>query len=171
MRANALVVAVVVLAAGVATTAAAAPRRAACMPGQTKVDGHSAMTFCGPAKATVHVAGKTLTFKGGSCLKTGTSLTVNIGTVVFGIVKQKPSYFGLDIGRYYGAGKGTPAARRDGTYGGGLVVVRQHGLHYDLNGGADTDVKVTLKKSRTAGTFTGSTQFSPRVKVSGSFSC
>ena len=171
MRTKPLVVAAVVLGVGVAATAAAAPRRTACTAGQTTVGGHSATVFCGPAKAAVHVAGKTLAFKGGSCLKTGTSLTVNIGIVVFGVVKQKPSYFGLDIGRYYGANKGTPPAAKDGTYGGGLVVVRRQGLHYDLNGGADPDVKVTLKKNRTAGTFTGSTQFSPRVKVSGSFSC
>jgi hypothetical protein len=96
---------------------------------------------------------------------------VNIGTVVFGVVEQRQPYFGLDIGQYYGANKGSPAASKDGTYADGLVVVRSNGLHYDLNGYADKDLKVTLKKNRTAGTFSGSTQFSPHVKVSGSFSC
>ena len=45
------------------------------------------------------VGGKTIKFKGGACYTTGKGLTVNIGTVVFGLVKQKPPYFGLDIGQ------------------------------------------------------------------------
>ena len=139
MRTKTLVVAAArALGAGLAVAAAAAPSRSAgCTPGQSKVDGHSAMTFCGSAKATARVGGKTFSFKGGSCLKTGKGLTLNIGAVVFGLVKQKPSYFGLDIGRYYGANPGTPAATKDGTYPDGLIVVRYQGLHYDLNGGAE----------------------------------
>jgi hypothetical protein len=166
-----LAVAALAVAAGAAAGATAAPSRGACTPGPTKVDGHPANVFCGPAKATVKVAGKAYAFKGGQCLKTGTSLTLNIGTVVSGVAKQKPQYLGLNIGRYYGANPGTPAAAKDGIYGGGLVVVRTNGKAWDLNGAADKDVKVTLKKKRTAGRFTGSTHFSPRVKVTGSFSC
>ena len=165
-----LVLSACALGAVVAATAAAAPTRTSCTPGQSTVDGHSAMTFCGPAKATVKVAGKTYSFKGGACLKTGKYLNVNIGTVVYGAAKQKQSYFAVLIGKYPGANPGTPAAPKDGTYGGGLVVVRHQGKAWDLNG-FDKDVKVTLKKNRTAGTFTGSTHFTPRVKVTGSFSC
>jgi hypothetical protein len=172
MRTRALVVvAALMLAAGVAAAAAAAPSRVACTPGQTKVEGHPASAFCGPAKATVKVSGKSYAFKGGACLKSGKGLTVNIGTVVFGVAKQKPLYFGLNIGQYYGANPGTPPAAKDGTYGGGLIVVRTNGKGWDLNGGVNKDVRVTLTKNRTVGRFTGTTQFGQRVKVTGSFSC
>jgi hypothetical protein len=171
MRTGSLTVLVALaIAAGLTAGAAAAPTRAACTPGQTTVDGHNAMSFCGPAKATVKVKGKTYSFKGGSCIKTGKYVNVNIGTVVFGAAKQKQPYFSVLIGAYPGANAGTPAAPKDGTYGGGLVVVRIQNKGWDLNG-FDKDVKVTLKKNRTAGTFTGSTHFAPRVKVTGSFSC
>jgi hypothetical protein len=171
MRARPLIVVfAVAIAAGLAAAATAAPTRAACTPGQSTIDGHSAMTFCGPAKATVRVNGKTYALKGGSCLKTGKYVNLNIGTVVLGAKSQKLPYFSILVGAYPGANAGTPAAPKDGTYGGGLVVVRVKGKAWDLNG-FDKDVKITLKKNRTAGTFTGSTHFSPRIKVTGSFSC
>ena len=171
MRVHALiVVSALAIAAGMTAAAAAAPTRAACTPGQSTIDGNSAMTFCGPAKATVRVNGKTYALKGGSCLKTGKYVNVNIGTVVLGAKSQKPPYFSIVVGAYPGANAGTPSAPKDGTYGGGLVVVRVKGKSWDLNG-FDKDVKITLKKNRTAGTFTGSTHFSPRTRVTGSFSC
>jgi hypothetical protein len=165
-----IVVAALVVAVGSAAGAAGAPTRVACTPGSSTIDGKSAMTFCGPAKATVKVGGKTYSFKGGACVKTAKYLNINIGTVVFGATKQKQAYFSVLIGQYPGANPGTKAAPKDGTYGGGLVVVRYQGKAWDLNG-FDKDVKVTLKKNRTAGTFTGSTHFTPRIKVTGSFSC
>jgi hypothetical protein len=165
-----VLIAACALGAGLAASAGAAPARVSCTPGQSTIDGHSAMTFCGPAKATVHVGGKTYAFSGGSCTKTGKYVNVNIGTVVLGAAKQKQPYFSVLIGAYPGANPGTPAAPKDGTYGGGLVVVRIKGKAWDLNG-FDKDVKVTLKKKRTTGTFTGSTHFVPRIKVTGSFSC
>jgi hypothetical protein len=116
------------------------------------------------------VQGKTYGFKGGSCTKTGKYVNVNIGTVVLGAAKQKQPYFSVLVGAYPGANPGTPAAPKDGTYGGALIVVRTNNKGWDLNG-FDKDVKVTLKKNRTAGTFTGSTHFTPRIKVTGSFSC
>jgi hypothetical protein len=97
-------------------------------------------------------------------------MNVNIGTVVLGAAKQKQPYFSVLVGAYPGANPGTPAAPKDGTYGGALIVVRTNNKGWDLNG-FDKDVKVTLKKNRTAGTFTGSTHFTPRIKVTGSFSC
>src|SRR5206468_13017366 len=98
------------LGAVLAVTAGVAHSHVACTAGQTTVDGHSAITYCGPAKVTVRVGGKTYAFKGGSCVKTSKSLSVNIGTVVLGIAKQTPAYFALGIGQYYGANPGTPSA-------------------------------------------------------------
>ena len=40
---------------------------AACVPGVKKISGVSARTFCGPAKATVRVNGKTISYSGGTC--------------------------------------------------------------------------------------------------------
>jgi hypothetical protein len=165
-----LVLPALAIAAGLVAGAAAAPTRTACTPGQSTIDGRSAMTFCGPAKATVKVGGKTYAFKGGSCIKTSTYVNVNIGTVVFGAKNQKQPYFSVLIGAYPGANPGTPAAKKDGTYAGGLVVIRYKGKAWDLNG-FDKDVMVTLKKKRSAGTFKGSTHFVPRTKVTGSFAC
>lgn len=165
-----IVIAALAVATAVSAGAAAAPTRVACTPGSSTIGGKSAMTFCGPAKATVKVGGKTYSFKDGACVKTSKYLNINIGTVVFGVAKQKQSYFSVLIGQYPGANPGTKAAPKDGTYGGGLVVVRYQGKAWDLNG-FDKDVKVTLKKNRSAGTFTGSTHFTPRIKVTGSFSC
>jgi hypothetical protein len=158
------------LGAGLAASAGAAPFRLACTSGQSTIDGRTAMTFCGPAKATVNVGGKTYVLSGGSCIKTNRYVNVNIGTVVYGAAKQKQSYFSVLVGRFPGANPGTHPARKDGTYGGGLVVVRYKGKAWDLNG-FDKDVKITLKKHRSAGTFTGSTHFVPRIKVTGTFSC
>jgi hypothetical protein len=165
-----IVAAALAAATAVAAGAAAAPTRVACTPGPSTIGGKSAMTFCGPAKATVKVGGKTYSFQGGSCTKTSKYVNVNIGTVLYGAAKQKQPYFAVLIGNYPGANPGTRAAPKDGTYGGGLVVVRYQGKSWDLNG-FDKDVKVTLKKNRSAGTFTGSTHFAPRIKVTGSFSC
>jgi hypothetical protein len=141
-----------------------------CTSGMTTVSGHSARVFCGPAKATVHVAGKTIRFAGGNCERTGKSVVLQIGTVVLGAKSQKVPYFAVTIGKYLGASPGTPAAAKDGTYTGGLVVVRSRGKAWDLNG-YDKSVKVTLKGNRSHGTFTGKTYFNPHTRVSGSFSC
>jgi hypothetical protein len=161
---------VAALSVGVAAAAGAPSSAVGCNAGPTTIGGKNAMVFCGPAKASVTVAGKTYKLSGGTCTRTSKYFYVNLGTEIFGVAKQKQPYFGVLIGQYPGANPGTPSAPKDGTYGGGLVTVRYKGKAWDLNG-FDKDVKVTLKKNRTVGTFTGSTHFTPRVKVTGSFSC
>src|SRR5262245_6405909 len=142
-----------------------------CTAGMTTVGGNSARVFCGPAKATVQVAGKTIHYSGGSCERTGKYLALQIGTVVLGVKKnQKIPYFSVLIGKYPGAFAGNSAAGKDGTYTGGLVSVRGPAGTWDLNG-YDKSVKVTLKGNRSRGTFTGNTYFSPHTHVSGKFSC
>ena len=113
MRVHALiVVSALAIAAAVTAAAAAAPTRASCTPGQSTIDGNSAMTFCGPAKATVRVNGKTYALKGGSCLKTGKYVNVNIGTVVLGAKSQKLPYFRHRRRRVSGRQRGGPRLRR-----------------------------------------------------------
>ena len=100
------------------------------------------------AKATVHVAGKTLTFKGGSCERTSKYLSLQIGTVVLGQTKKKkPDYFGINVGAY--PGSTTKAATKDGKYVGavtrrrlprqGVSAPRRHGQDH---AGRRTDTRV-----------------------------
>lgn len=79
----------------------ATPSRPDCTPGPTTIRGATVRTWCGPAKATVHVAGKTYHFAHGLCKKTqGFSkgskvLSVNIGTQTLLPSAPKAFYFGV----------------------------------------------------------------------------
>ncbi len=158
------------LVAGIAT--AAPSTHAACAPASTfSKGGASGLVFCGPAKATAKVGGKTYAFTGGTCGRKARYLYLNLGTEVLSGPKGTSSYFGLLVGAYPGANPGTKASPKDGTYTGGLVTVRWKGKDSILNGAGDPNVKITLKKGRTAGTFSGTTFIPPKVKVTGSFSC
>jgi hypothetical protein len=159
------------LVAGLAASAAAAPTRTSCTAGQFTKGGASGVQFCGPAKAIVKVGNKTYAFTSGTCAKTSKYFYLNLGTEVLTGPKGTTNYFGLLVGNYPGANPGTKASPKDGTYGGGLVTVRWKGKDAILNGAGDPNVKITLKKNRTAGTFTGTTFFTPKVKVVGSFTC
>lgn len=118
----------------------------------TTVDGVAARTFCGSAKATVHIGGKTLSFNGGSCERTSKYLSLQIGTVVLGqIKKKKPDYFGIDVGAY--PGSTTKAAAKDGKYVGAVIAIDYQGKGYLLRG--DT-ADITLAGGRTRGSFTAS---------------
>jgi hypothetical protein len=143
------------VAGTIAAIAAAAPAsparlsRADCTPGVTTYGSTNARVFCGPAKATVRIGGKTLKFKGGSCERTSKYLSINIGTVVLGTTtKKKPDYFGLDVGAY--PGSTAKPAGHDGTYSGGVIAIDFGGKSYLLRG--DT-AKITLSGGRTKGTF------------------
>ncbi len=76
-------------------------RVAACTSGPATLAGADVHVWCGPAKATVHVAGKAYHFSHGQCLKTegftaGTKvLAVNIGTQTLPPSSPKASYFGV----------------------------------------------------------------------------
>ena len=162
-----LVLAVLGLAAVLATTAGSSRLGAAgCRPGPTKVDRKKATTFCGSATAALHTGHLWFRLSGGSCASTSKFFTINIGTAVVA-PNQKVPYFGLTVGSYPGGPKGTKPAGKDGVYRKGVVVIRWHGGAWDVNGW----VRIRLWKHLTAGTFSGSTSFSPHRKVSGSFSC
>jgi hypothetical protein len=61
--------------------------------------------FCGPAKAKVKVGPKTLSFTSGECTRTGTYLTINVGSAFLGAPTVGPTraYFGITVGRVPGA--------------------------------------------------------------------
>ncbi len=156
------------LAASIAAVAApAASSRTSCTPGVVSFGGVQARVFCGPAKATIHVGGKTLSFAGGNCERTSKYVSVNIGTVVLGqTTKKKPDYFGLDVGRIPGS-TNKPAAK-DGAYTGGAVAIVPGGKSYAVRGDS---VKITLSGNRSKGTIAGMLIFGGPGAVTGTFSC
>jgi hypothetical protein len=150
-----LLVALAIAAAfTVAASAFASPAHTSCTPGMTKVGGTPARTFCGPAKATVHIGGTTVQLKGGQCETTSAGWSINIGTVVLGVTsKAKPEYFGI-------SGKA-----KAGTQSNAAVAITHAGKGYAVTGN-----KVTLKPGLKSGTFSG-TAFGESSPITGSFTC
>src|SRR5438093_4319484 len=91
------VVSAVAVALAVAVNASGAPGRAACTPGSKTIGGKTVVFFCGPAKATVRFAGKSIRYRNGECTKSGGMFTVNIGATIPGAPKQNYPYFGLTV--------------------------------------------------------------------------
>jgi hypothetical protein len=153
--ASALITAAFTLA-GAATALAAASGSpqgaAACVPGLKKINGVSARTFCGPAKATVKMNGQTISYRGGNCSKSLGLFSVNIGTVVLGNLRNKPEYFGLT------------ARAKAGTQTRQGVSVVHAGKSNAIIG------TVTIKAGLRAGTFSGKVFGSPKI-IAGSFTC
>lgn len=158
--------AVFVLAALFAVTAVAAvaaPSTVACTAGIHPYGGANARTFCGPAKATVVVGGRTIHYAGGNCERGPAYLSLNIGTIVLGTsTKPKPEYFGLLVGKAPVVG-GTPATH-DGTFVPQALVADHAGKGYAM-----TQAKVKLAGNRTRGTFTA--KVFGGGSAHGSFSC
>lgn len=137
-----------------------------CTPGTTRVGGKKATRFCGPATVAVHAGKHWFRLTGGSCAAASSFFTVNIGTVVVA-PNQKVPYFGLTLGRYPGAPKGSKTVGGDGVYHKGVLVTRWHGGAWDIQG----YVRTTLWSHETGGSFTGRTSFFPHATVSGTFKC
>jgi hypothetical protein len=147
-----------ILVAGVtlvlAASAFASPQAASgCVEGLKKINGVNARTFCGPAKATVRVNGRTIVYKNGNCSKSFVGFEVNIGTVVLGNVKLKPEYFGLI------------AKAKAGTHGDGSLAVNHAGKDVAI-----LKATITLKPGLKAGTFSGKV-FGSTARITGSFTC
>lgn len=157
MKRTILVSGLVALCAGAAFAASAfassSPHAAAgCTPGLHKIGGVNARTFCGPAKASVHLGGKTVAYKNGECSKSIGLFSVNIGTVVHGDLKSKPEYFGVT------------AKAKAGVQAQQTIAVVHGGKTKAIIG------TVTLKAGLKSGTFFGKVFGSP-AKISGSFTC
>jgi hypothetical protein len=91
-----------IYAAAAARTASAPP----CTPSTSRIDGGSAISYCGPATATLAIGGKTYTFNNGYCQSihvSGIKLDVTLGAIAEGKTGTgvkgnagKP-YFRLDL--------------------------------------------------------------------------
>ena len=142
---------VLVVVAPAAAGTASPARAAGCTPGVRTVDGSPARVFCGPAKATVHVGGKTLAFSGGLCERSGGMYVLNMGTFFAGGSKSPRPYFGLLI-----------AKPKPGTYKGQALSFRSGAVSKSSFAG------VTLKTLH-SGTFSG--KLVGGGTVTGSFTC
>jgi hypothetical protein len=147
-----LVLLAAVCALSAVAIAAPAGAGVSCTAGTRTVSGVTERTFCGSAKATVHVGSQTFGFSQGQCTK-APYFAVNIGTVVLGASsKHLPEYFGV-------------TAQKTGGKVKAIAIVFDHaGKGYPVR--PDT-AKISL--SGTKGTFSGETFTG--TKVSGSFSC
>lgn len=161
-RRPAVVAVFAVLGVVAVASASAAQGRAACTPGVHPFGDVQARTFCGPAKATLVVGGRTIRFSGGGCERGPAYVSLNIGTVALGTTTKAREYFGLLVGKAPIVG-GTPATH-DGTF-----PTQALAAHHGTNGYAILQGKVTLAGGRTRGTFTGKALGGGTVH--GSFRC
>ena len=104
-----VLVAVTALActAGVATAATASDQSgmahaSSCIPKISTTNGHTSVTTCGPASATVKIGSRTYSFKGGTCQKDTAAhllLTLDIGTLIAGANSNDggQTYFSLQL--------------------------------------------------------------------------
>jgi hypothetical protein len=160
----ALCVLVVVLPVLVGWSGAAAqsPSAAvACKAGFHAVGGKLFRTYCGPASATVRVAGRTIAFRGGLCAFDA-GFKVRIGTLLIASTGAEPSYFVLAVTAY---ADGTYREGQDGGGAGVAVAYSYAGKPY----GTYRDV-VTVRGNMKRGTFSGRL-LDNGERVTGSFSC
>jgi hypothetical protein len=137
-----------------AASAFASPQHAAsCVAGVKKINGVNARTFCGPAKATVRVGGRTVVYKGGECSKSSFGWSINVGTAVLGSLTRKPEYFGL-------AASAKPGVQTKVT-----VAVVHSGKAFAVSAGT-----LSLKPGLKSGTFSGEV-FGESTRLTGSFTC
>ena len=149
---------VVLVALAITAAASGGTRLAeACKPGIHTVGKTTYRVFCGPASASVRVAGKMHSFRHGSCLKLGGArvFTLSIGTLAMSGGKPRYSYLGISV----------PSARRDGVYRSASVTWAYGGKRYSAY-----NVKLTLAGNRTRGAFSGRI-VGKRGTVTGSFRC
>jgi hypothetical protein len=74
-----------------------ASARPECTAGTHTSGGVTYRAFCGPAHATLHDGGKTYSFSGGSCMTSGSTFSINIGTITLPPGKPTSDYFGITV--------------------------------------------------------------------------
>lgn len=151
MKKLGLILAALAVAVSVgAATADGSPADAGCTPGNTTYQGIRARVYCGSASAVVTVRGRTLRFRGGSCIRNAAAVELGIGTVILDSREPKtlPRSFGISVGRILGIGKTAP---KDGTYKSVMIAYVDGGKRYAAMQGT-----ATLSGGRSRGTFVGS---------------
>jgi hypothetical protein len=105
---------------------------APCTPTHSKVGGHPATTFCGPATVTLKYSGKTYKFTGGYCKEfDGLFTDITLGTLVKVnatlklVYNEKKPYLRIDLG--VGNSSSLTIPYYGGTLLGAQGVVKWHG--------------------------------------------
>jgi hypothetical protein len=124
---------------------------ARCEPGTKVLGGLYVQVFCGPARASLVVAGRTYTFRPGECFRSKDFTNVNVGTYTVGNVP---------VARYLRI----VGPSRDGTRLKGTVTWQLPGLGDGIRG-----ARLTLMAKGTQGAFSGRTLSGKRA--TGSFRC
>jgi hypothetical protein len=150
---------------GVSGGAAGAPT---ATPGcrNINVDGATVVVYCGPASATVKMAGKTYRFSGGKCRQSVGFWTILLGRQTLPPAKAKfPSF----------QGSAKIVKTKAGTYSKG-----EYTLSFQLPG-KDVVISagnpyletgsVTVSAGARKGTFTGVNALQTKQKITGSWSC
>jgi hypothetical protein len=134
-----------------ATAAAATPSRSTCAPAFKTIRGHKAVGYCGPATASLHIGGKSYSFKSGSCIWAGGTLILDVGTQVNGLPASTND--GQALLALNGTGSLATAYAFTGRFHLGMSIVKlaAHG--------------------HAGGTFTGREPIGATLRFTGSFHC
>ncbi len=125
--------------------------RSACGLRSTTIKGHQAVVYCGPATASLHIGGKTYTFKNGTCIWSG-ALILTLGTQVNGAPASANN-------------EGAPLLQLSGSIGTGTVYAYSARLHLGLS-----IVKLTAH-GHSNGTFKGREPIGATRRFAGSYRC
>src|SRR5262245_58434069 len=154
---RALIIGVLAAVVGTAASTGGAAPAKACKAGTHKIGKTTYRVFCGPASASITVAGKKHAFRSGSCLKVGSKrvFALAIGKLAITKTRARYSYLSVTI----------PVAKRDGLYRGATVAWAYGGKRQLLS-----NSKVRLAGKRTRGSFSGRVA-GRKSLVTGSFRC
>jgi hypothetical protein len=128
------------------------------------VGGVKVRTYCGPARVTLHVRGKTYRISGGYCYRAGTAFALTAGSGLAGpptpasfTQRVKLPFFSIS----------TLAAPRDGTYTKTEIQYALPGDRVSFVGTIVPRVSIRIQGGRSRGSFTGH----DGVPISGTFHC
>jgi hypothetical protein len=146
-----VVAAVVAACAVIALPAVGSASETKCVPGTAVLGGRYVQVYCGPARATLVVAGRTFTFRPGECFRSKDFTNVNIGTYTVGT---------FPVARFIRV----VGPSRDGTTRKGTVSWQLPGVLDGISG-----ARLTLTAKGTRGSFSGRTHSGRRAN--GTFAC
>jgi hypothetical protein len=151
LRAVLLISLVAVTGVCSAAGAGATPARSTCTPGSKSIKGHKAVVVCGPATASLHIGGRSYSFKSGTCIWAG-SLILTLGTQVNGVPASANN-------------EGAVLLQLTDATGTGIVYASSGRLHLGLS-----IVKVQAH-GHSNGTFKGREPIGATRRFTGSYRC
>ena len=148
------VVLLVSLAAAIGICAAVAnatTTRSECALRSETIKGHKAVVYCGAATASLHIGGKTYTFKKGTCIWSG-GLILTLGTQVNGVPASANN-------------EGAPLIQLSGSAGTGTVFAYSGRFHLGMS-----LIKLTAH-GHSSGTFKGREPIGATRRFTGTYRC